>query len=214
MKKTTLATIIVLAINTHAAQVDFGMTLGVVNNNGSVLANSGLFQLGTFSGYSDGVGSAYFTGKDYSTLASAFTSFSLIPPSSAPTDAGGQFYYSYDTASTAANTRLFAWAYSTTSASSSANWAIVSGTISGTGDYNNAWLAVAPDGTTVNIIELGINSNVLYAQSNVGSGFSANTFFDPNGANLNLVPEPSTYALLSLAGLALGSYVVRRRRRA
>jgi hypothetical protein len=214
MKKNILILIAALTVNVEAAQVDFGMTLGVVNNNGSLLANSGSFQLGTFSGYTDVAGAGYFTGKDYATLFAAFTPFSLIPPSSTPTDAIGQFFYSYDTASTSAGTRLFNWAYSTTTASSSANWSIASGTIGGSGDYNTAWLAVAPSDTTVNTIELGINSNVLYAQSAPATSFSPNTSFDPNGVNLNLVPEPSTYALLALSGLAFGGYVLRRRRRA
>lgn len=213
MKKTLLILVASLTVHAQAAQVDFGMTLGVVNNNGSLLQNSGLFQVGTFSGYSDGTGAAYFTGKDYATLAAAFTSFALLD-GNGKTDNAGQFYFSLDTGTTPANTRLFAWAYSTTTATSSANWAIVSGTIGDTGDYGIPWLAVAPSDTTVNVIELGITSNVLYAKSSPLTNFGSNTNFDPNGANLNLVPEPSTYALLSLAGLALGGYSMRRRRRA
>jgi hypothetical protein len=213
MKKTLLVALLTSIVQIQAAQVDFGMTLGVVNNNGSLLANSGLFQVGTFSGYSDGVGASYFTGKDYATLLSSFTSFPLLD-GNGQTDSSGQFYFSLDTGTTPANTRLFAWAYSTTTASPSANWSIASGTIGGVGDFNTAWLSVAPLDTTVNVIELGYNSNVLYASSSPLSNFGPNAEFDPNGANLNLVPEPSTYALLSLAGLAIGGYAVRRRLRA
>jgi len=40
--------------------------------------------------------------------------------------------------------------------------------------------------------------------------------YNYNGGSpqITLVPEPSTYALLSLAGMALGGYAIRRRRRA
>jgi hypothetical protein len=214
MKRLTLSLLLAATFHTQAAQVDFGMTLGVVNNNGSLLANSGLFQVGTFAGYNDTLGAGYFTGKDYSTLLGAFTAFSLSGSDPTTTDVSGNYYNSYETGSTASGTRLFSWVYSTTSASPSANWTIASGPIGGTSPFDAQWLAVAPASTDVNVIELGINSNVLYAQSNPGIGFSPNTSVDPAGVNLNLVPEPSTYALLGLAGLALGGYAVRRRRRA
>jgi hypothetical protein len=214
MKRLTLSLLFAAAIHSQGAQVDFGMTLGVVNNNGSLLANSGLFQVGTFSGYNDGLGASYFTGKDYATLSGAFSAFTLSGSDPTTTDAFGNYYNSYETGSTVAGTRLFSWIYSTTTASPSANWTIVSGPIGGTSPFDAQWLAVAPLSTDVNVIELGINSNVLFAQSNPGIAFSPNTSVDPDGVNLNLVPEPSTYALLGLAGLALGGYAARRRRRA
>lgn len=214
MKKLALLSLIAVAIQGQAAQVDFGMTLGVVNNNGSLLSNSGLFQVGTFSGYNDSLGAGYFTGKDYATLSGAFTAFALVGSGPTTTDAFGNYYNSYDTASTASGTRLFSWIYSTTTPLSTANWAIVSGTISGASPFDTQWLAVAPASTDVNIIELGINSNIFFATSNAGINFSSNTSVDPDAVNLNLVPEPSTYALLSLAGLALGGYAMRRHSRA
>lgn len=45
-----------------------------------------------------------------------------------------------------------------------------------------------------------------------GSGNPVNATF--TSLNVTAVPEPSTYALLALSGLALGGYAMRRRRRA
>jgi len=45
-------------------------------------------------------------------------------------------------------------------------------------------------------------------------GGETGTYSFNSPVQVTLVPEPSTYALLSLAGLALGGYAVRRRRRA
>lgn len=75
-----------------------------------------------------------------------------------------------------------------------------------------AWVAPS-DGFTVN----------LFATTAAVGGELAANIFAPGDANMpgsgggqgfTTVPEPSTYALLSLAGLALGGYVARRRRRA
>jgi len=45
-------------------------------------------------------------------------------------------------------------------------------------------------------------------------GDTGSYIFNSGNPEITLVPEPSTYALLGLAGLALGGYAVRRRRRA
>jgi hypothetical protein len=218
MKKAILIAVttafIVINSNSPAAFVDYGLTLGTFKNEGSVVASgSGLFELGVFSGYNDTLGTSYFTGKNYSTLRSNWTSFA---GSSSTIDASGGFYVSaVDLAATAANTRLFAWGFSTPTASEAANWTIISGEIGGTSAYAPVWLAVAPADITVNAIELGTSHNVMYANSNPGNAFQPNTVAPSElSANISVVPEPSTYALLSLAGLALGGYAARRRRRA
>jgi hypothetical protein len=86
---------------------------------------------------------------------------------------------------------------------------------SGGGDQN--W-GLNPPGSYANIMT-GISANGIYnlevyfeATSNEGTQFSNN-----GGANyiatFEVVPEPSTYALLTLSALAMGGYVIRRRRR-
>jgi hypothetical protein len=54
----------------------------------------------------------------------------------------------------------------------------------------------------------GISSFRFYA-SQMQAGDSAQPYFN----DLQVVPEPSTYALLALSGVAFGGYVIRRRRR-
>jgi hypothetical protein len=217
MKKTILlaaiAALVTIPSPSPAAFVDYGLTLGTFNNEGSVVASgSGLFELGVFSGYTDSLGASYFTGKDYSNLRSSWSSFA---GSSSAIDASGGFYVTVDLVSTVANTRLFAWGFSTPTASEAANWTIISGEIGGTSAYAPVWLAVAPADITVNAIELGTTHNVMYANSNPGNAFQPNTVAPSElSANISVVPEPSTYALLSLAGLALGGYAARRRLRA
>lgn len=196
----------------QAAFVDYGLTLGTFKNNGSVVSNgSGLFELGVFSGYNDTLGQSFFTGKDYATLRSSWTSFA---GSSSAIDATGGFYVSaVDLLSTPVNTRLFAWGFSSTTADSSANWSIISGTIGDAGTYGPLWLAVAPSDITVNAIEIGTTFNTIYARSNPGNAFEANSVaVSEQSANVSVVPEPSTYALLGIAGIAFGVYAIRRRR--
>jgi hypothetical protein len=192
-----------------SAQVDYGLTLGAFISNGAT-NSGGLFQLGTFSGYSDSTGAAFFSGKDYATLQAAWQPFG---GSGVNTDSVGQFYQSVDLLSTTANTRLFAWGYSTPTASPTSNWTIMSGTIGGLTIYDTVWLAPSPSAIDVNVIELGVTSNVLYAGNNAGNAIVANVVAPSEGsANISVVPEPSTYALLSLAAMALGGYAIRRRR--
>lgn len=72
--------------------------------------------------------------------------------------------------------------------------------------------------TTINVsqgLSNGSHNVAVYAKT---WGTGGDSFLSNNGnnytASFTVVPEPSTYALLALSGVALGGYVVRRRRRA
>ena len=80
------------------------------------------------------------------------------------------------------------------------------------------------EGTTVGLTATPVYNNLSIITpgsgnySDVGSfvltwnGGGAETL-DSTVSNIAVVPEPSTYALLALSGLALGGYAMRRRRR-
>lgn len=203
-----------LVSTSQAAQVDLGLTLGNLTTGSSILSGKAV-RLGTFSAYSDASGLSYFTGKDYNTLFSAFTSFTEISsPQVLVTDGLGQIYQSFDTATTAANTRMFAWLYDSASISSAANWVIVSGgaNTSGANDgvFNPVWLAVAPTAGEINVIEIGTVYSQIYASKVVENNILASAVFDPEGANVILIPEPATGTLLSI-GVGL-LFALRRRK--
>jgi hypothetical protein len=203
-----------LVSTSQAAQVDLGLTLGSLTTGSSVLSGKAV-RFGTFSAYSDAGGLSYFTGKDYNTLFSAFTSFTEISsPQVLVTDSLGQSYQSFDTATTAANTRMFAWLYDSADVSSAANWVIVSGgaNTSGANDgvFNPMWLAVAPTAGDINVIEIGTVYSQIYARKVAGNSILASATYDPEGANVVLIPEPTTGTLLSIG---VGLLFAHRRRK-
>lgn len=76
-------------------------------------------------------------------------------------------------------------------------------------DGSDIAYAAPADGGTYSLATytVGLGGSVANNQFTSGAGAAG-------GQGFTTVPEPSTYALLSLAGLALGGYAVRRRRRA
>lgn len=86
---------------------------------------------------------------------------------------------------------------------------------------SSSWIIPAlddptPSAFTADISEVPRNSTgIFFGTQGIGTPVTQG-LVDPAAANFNLqaVPEPSTYALLALSGLALGGYVIRRRRRA
>jgi len=194
----------VCALTANAAQIDLGLTLGnTVNTAGNpVIAN---LTVGTFTGYTDTLGTAFFSGKNYATLVSSFVT---VPEASSAslTSSAGDFYGSFDLGSMATSTRLFALV--STLGATPSSFAFISGTIGGTDAYSPMWLAPSSAATDVNIIEMGTTFSYIYAGNAV---LSPSTVFDPSGANIALIPEPSSASLLAL-GMA-GLVALRARRK-
>lgn len=224
MKKTskklissTLALLVWVA-SSQAATVDLGFTLGKVVSGSTPLSGTAV-RLGFFTGYNDTLGTSFFTSKTHDTLFASFNTLDLVPgnPDKLLTGSdAGLFYSSYVThgssnySDVAASTRLFAWFWSSATPSSSANWAVISGTIGGTTAYDPVWLAPAPDPVNSVVIEAGVIASQIYAESAVANAIQAVTGgADPLSANLALIPEPSS---LSLLAIGLASLVVSRRK--
>jgi len=203
----------------YAATVDMGFTLGKVFSGRQPLAGTAV-RLGFFSGYNDTLGTSFFTGKDYSALFSSFTPLDLVVGNLDILDSGsgaGTIYSSFSTsdssnyANVASNTRLFAWFWDSPVPGVSSTWAVVSGTIGGTSDFDAAWLAPSPDALSATPIEVGVISNQIFAESALANALQPFTGLDVLGANLVLIPEPSS---MSLMIMGLASALAFRRKRA
>ncbi len=185
--------------------VDYGLLEGFFFNEGVQLTeDEGRFELGIFTGYSDAQGTSFFSGKDYTTLRGSFTPFAS---SITALQAGGQMYQPVELVGATEGTRLFAWVFSTTAASESANWTIMSGVIGGSGPTDASWFVPTPP--LIPFIELGTTGNFLYANSNPGNSLTPNEFL-PIGADISVVPEPATTYLL-IAGAAVFAWRLRSR---
>jgi len=123
---------------------------------------------------------------------------------------GGVFNFSYS-GNFGAGDELLAVGYSSLTTSSLSPGNGVKGFFFRTGSIIDgsdiAWVAPA-DGANV-ILAAYTDPNGSLAAGALTSGDGA-----VGGNGFTTVPEPSTYALLALSGLALGGYAMRRRRRA
>lgn len=199
----------------HAQSIDFGMTAATINSpTTSTIMVGGGFQL-------LGITPSSGFNPTNATLANILSTANMLSVSNsfATISAldGGQFYnaglpvaFSTGTAiSTGA--QLFVLASASPTFSAASPWALITGS-------DSSWLspnAADPFGFTS--IEISLAGNQIIASSGAATAFfgsSAPGSQIANADNLNLVPEPSTYALLAMSGVGMAGYMIRRRRRA
>jgi hypothetical protein len=219
MKKTALALLVGSCVlihpQVHAQSIDYGMTAMIVESPAGTPRVGGGFQLlgvTPSSGFNP-AGASLSDILNAANMLSLSNSFATIGAAD-----GGQFYQGgilpqFSTGATVAGgSTLYVLASTSPTFDLASPWALVTGTDVG-------WSSPVPtDPFGFSGIELSLLGNSIVAGngaswSPVGSP-NALTVSNPDGSSLVLVPEPSTYALLSLAGLALGGYAARRRLRA
>ncbi len=223
MKKTLLAILtgscIILSPQTQAQSIDYGMIAGFVQSPtaGTDVIGGGFQLLGVTPASDFNPAGASLSdilnAANMLSVSNSFTSIDAANP--------GQFYQPglltfWSTGAVIPTaTQLYVLSSTSGTFDAGAPWSLITGT-------DSSWLSPNPtDPFGSSIIELSFGGNSIVASGFGGPGVG--TYFDPAGpgttlspgdANVVMVPEPSTYALLSLAGLALGGYAARRRRRA
>jgi hypothetical protein len=214
MKKTLLiiaaASVTLLNHSTKAQSMDYGMVAAFVQSPaGSNLVGGGFNLLGVTpsSGFNP-TNASLASLLNTANMLSVSNAFTTIDAANPGQFAVGGLLTTWSTGATIANgTKLYLLASLSPTFDAASPWALVTGA-----DWNS------PNPTDpfgfVNM-ELSTAGNTIIASSGAAQVFFAEPVSQTAADNnLILVPEPSTYALLSLAGLAFGGYAARRRRRA
>ncbi len=222
MKKTLLAAVAAVSLGLAGAQaqsIDYGMVAATVQSPfSSILPDS----TGGFLLFGVTPGSGF--NPTNASLASILNNANMLSVSNSfvSIQSGGQFYnpglptmFGATASNIPTATQLYVLASTSSSFDNAAPWALVTGSDVG-------WFSPNPaDPLGSSIIELSLFDNRIISAGDGGPGLGAywgntpgsTTVTDPNGSNLVLVPEPSTYAMLAMSAAAFGGYVLRRRRR-
>lgn len=210
-----------IASNATAQTIDYGMVGASVQSPVGTSYVGGGFQLmgvTPSSGFNP-IGASLSSILNSANMLAVSNSFTTIDVS-----APGQFAVAglapiWATGATiTSGTQLYILASLSSSFSLTEPWALVSATNGSTSTTQPTWFSpnpADPFGSTV--VEMSLVGSQILASSGTTQAFfgsSAPGSQLANNDNLNVVPEPSTYALLAMSGIGMAGYVIRRRRRA
>ncbi len=218
MKKHIIATAIAAALASQAAVASVTINFGMANAYGSTntstpFAATGLVNLlsldsGTWAGLGDL--NALFTSLTNSfTPAGVTLAGQFVAGSSGSLD--GAFVFNYS-GNFNAGDQLMIVAYPTLTLASVNPGLNTPGFFFRTDlvvDGSDIAYVAPSDGFSGSLFSYTIDQSGTFANDQFTSGAGA-----AGGSGFTTVPEPSTYALLAMSGLALGGYIVRRRNRA
>ena len=194
------AAVVVASTSADAAQVNYGDLGNFILEPDLSLAEIGsLVRLGTFTAGFDFAANS----TDFAATNTAFTEFDTTAIGAASGSGAGQFYDTVLLNNSFANTQLYIWVLNNGVAASADAWVIVT---------NPSWLVPADPAVGTASIDIDTSDPGTIIPPGA-RGFTDENLNSANFVDFAMqpIPEPSTYALIGIGGIALLAW---RRRRA